>query len=88
VKIRFEPRDAWVGFWFDTKGRRVFCCPLPFVAISWKLADPAAIRRYTDARRALITHVTAGRLGETEQYARQQDFWTRLDAAALAGGLR
>jgi hypothetical protein len=74
VKIRFEPLDAWVGFWFDTKGRRVFCCPLPFVAISWNLADPAAIRRYTDARRALnenyITDVTAGRLYETEKYAR------------------
>lgn len=118
MKIKIDLRDAWVGFWFDTKGRRVFCCPLPFVAISWNLPDPAAARRYADARRALnenyIADVTAGRLYETGKYlelntavadaeagvpwwqvwlidqrvARQQDFWSRLDAAELAGGLR
>jgi len=74
MKISFEPRDLWVGFWLDTRRYRLFCCPLPCVAISWTLADPAAVARYDSARRALnanyLADVEAGRLEETDEFLR------------------
>lgn len=37
MTIRFEPRDIWVGLFWDRKGdgTHFYLCPLPCVVIHW-----------------------------------------------------
>lgn len=37
ITVKFEPRDAWVGAYWDKRrdGFHLFVCPLPMVVIHW-----------------------------------------------------
>lgn len=34
LRVYFEPRDAWVGFYVAPQA--VYFCPLPFLVFRWK----------------------------------------------------
>lgn len=38
-KMKIEPRDAWVGLFWDRRadGLHVYVCPVPFVVLHWTL---------------------------------------------------
>ena len=37
MTIRFEPRDVWVGVFWDRRpdGLHVFACPVPCIVVHW-----------------------------------------------------
>lgn len=65
VRVRFEPRDGWVGVYVDTEARRAYVCLLPFLPIVVDYARPwrpvsastrRALRLHLADRHAALTH--------------------------------
>ncbi|MEO1063636.1 MAG: hypothetical protein AAFZ07_19645 [Actinomycetota bacterium] len=44
VRVRFEPRDAWIGAYFDTDRRRVYLCLVPFLPLVIESRSPPDVR--------------------------------------------
>jgi hypothetical protein len=40
MTIRFEPRDIWVGLFWDRRadGLHLYVCPLPCIVLHWRRA--------------------------------------------------
>lgn len=36
-EVKFEPRDAWVGLFWDHRmdGFHIYVCPIPFFVLHW-----------------------------------------------------
>lgn len=41
MKIKFEPRDLWIGVYVDTRGRKLYLCVLPCIPIILTLGQRA-----------------------------------------------
>lgn len=33
ITVKFKPADMWVGFYWDSENKRLYCCPVPMLAI-------------------------------------------------------